>query len=48
MEEVKLVDYVSCPSLTELENAHARKAHYESECARISALQLIKQLKGEI
>lgn len=48
MSEVSLVEYKDDPTLTNLQNAQARKFHYESECARISALQLIKQLSAGV
>lgn len=49
MSEVSIVEYKDDSTLTNLQNAQARKFHYESECIRISALQLIKQLNaGEL
>lgn len=44
-KQIKLIDYVPCSTLTTLENAQARKAHYEGEVARVRAAELIQTAK---
>lgn len=46
-KDVKLVDFVPCPTLTKKENSIARKYHYESEVSRIHAAKLIQEAKDE-
>lgn len=46
-KDIKLVDFVPCPTLTKKENALARKYHYESEVFRISAARLIQEAKDD-
>ena len=43
---VELVAYTPDATLTTLENAQARKAHYESESARMHALMLVKECES--
>lgn len=42
---IKIIDFTPDNTLTGIDNALARKAHYESECARINALSLVEAYK---
>ena len=44
-KNIKLVDFKPDPTLTGLDNALARKAHYDSEMVRIKAAELIQRYK---
>lgn len=44
---IKLIECIPDPTLTSLQNAQARKFHYESEIARVEAARLIHLCKEE-
>lgn len=48
MNQVKVIEFVPCPTLDTKQNSQARLAHYSSECARIQALCLAHEanMKG--
>lgn len=43
----KVQEFVPCKTLTLLENSQARKAHFESEVARLNALHISNKLIGD-
>ncbi len=44
-KQIKLIEYITDPTLTSEQNARGRKAHYESEILRIQAAELIQKYK---
>ena len=48
MDQIKVTEFVPCPTLDTKQNSQARLAHYSSECARIQALCLAHEanMKG--
>ena len=43
MDQIKVIEFIPCPTLDLKQNSQARLAHYSSECARIQALCLAQE-----
>jgi hypothetical protein len=47
MNQVKVIEFVPCPTLDKKQNSEARLSHYSSECTRIQALCLAHEANSK-